>query len=273
LSYSSNPVTYYDPTDTNAPSYDPTHDPNSPSYDPYEDPDGTTTTLEGAHKTRTATWKIELNKVDKQTHANLAGARFTVRVAAPKDASGAAATYSASAGAYVFANDDVATRDVDSVGKYVQADGSLGTNAHEFVTDSDGLIVIPRIDSGTYVLRETAAPDGYELQDADIEVVIAPTYDQESGSIADWTLSINGGEAITTSSTDVITHLVDKGNDDAVAAALVEGRISIQTSDDKKIIMPITGMDGTSAAIIIASGVLLISMAGLYVSRRRARKA
>lgn len=273
LSYSSNPVTYYDPTDTEAPGYNPSRDPNSPSYNPYEDPTGTTTTLEGAHKTRTATWRIELNKVDKQTHANLAGARFTVQVAVPKDANGTAAAYSRDAGAYIFPNGSTATCDVTSIGKYVQADGALGADAHEFVTDSDGMIVVPRIDSGTYVIHETAAPNGYELQDADIEVVIAPTYDQASGAISDWTLSISGGEAVTTSDTDVITNLIDNGDGKAVAAALAEGRISIQTSDDKKIIMPITGMDGTTAAIAIAGGVLLVSMTGLYISRRHMRKA
>ena len=259
LKYSSNPITYYDPYDPENPlatpdpadpGYDPKTDPNSPEFDPEEALPGTGETLEGAHKTRTCTWRIELNKVDKQTHANLAGAKFTARVA-----------------------ETVGSLDTDSVGKYVQADGSLADEPCEFVTDADGMFTIPRIDSGTYVLHETAAPEGYEFEDADITVSIAPVFDQIIGEVDDqvpeWSATVTGGEAIVQSPDDVITHLVDKGDATAMATALSEGRISIQTSDDKKIVMPITGLDGTAIAVALAGGGLIASIAGLYASRRR----
>jgi LPXTG-motif cell wall-anchored protein len=87
--------------------------------------------------------------------------------------------------------------------------------------------------------------------------------------VPEWSATVTGGEAIVQSPDDVITHLVDKGDASAMATALAEGRISIQTSDDKKVIMPITGLDGTTAAAMLAGGMLIASMAGLYASRRR----
>lgn len=209
------------------------------------DPDGTSSTLEGAHRTRTCTWKVELEKVDKQTQARLPGARFTVRVA---QTSGSA--------------------DTASVGKYVQGDGSLGEAPHEFATGRDGKFEIPRVDSGTYTIRETAAPAGYELQDADISLDILPAPDQAAGSIPRWQLSLSGGEGAKANGTDIVTHLV-AADGDAVASALETGTVAIQTSDDKKTVMPITGMEGTSAATLLACGVLAASLAGLHRIRRR----
>jgi len=235
LIYTSNPVTYYDPTDPDSPN---PPDPGTPTP-------GTTATPPETHKTRTCTWKIELNKVDKQTHENLKGAKFTVQVA------------------------DGGKGDQASANKYVQADGSLADNPHEFVTDSEGLLAIPRIDSGVYVLHETAAPEGYELQDADIRVALAVEFDQAVGTVKSWDVNVSGGEADVRSSSDVVTHLVDADDEQAMETALLEGRVSIQTSDDKKVDVPITGLDGTFAVTTAAGGVLLVSMAGLYASRRR----
>jgi hypothetical protein len=222
------------------------------------DPDGTSSTLEGAHKTRTCTWKIRPEKLDKQTHVTLAGARYTVQVAA-----------------FDAAKDDAACGelvDAASVGKYVQADGSLAEAAHEFVTAVDGTFEVPRVDSGIYLVHETAAPDGYELQDADIRLSIVPTTDQATGSVSAWTLAVSGGEGSKVEEGDIVTHLAALDAADpaaALSAALSDGSIEIVTSDDKKTVMPITGMDGTQTALVLAGGVLVVSIVGLYRNRRR----
>lgn len=241
LAYTTNPVTYYDATDPDNPN------PSDP-FDPF-DPDnpvpGISTTPSGTHKTRTCTWKIELNKVDKQSHENLQGAKFTAQVASEGGS------------------------DEASVGKYVQVDGSLADSPYEFVTDSEGMLEIPRIDSGAYVICETAAPEGYEVQDADIRLTLSAELDQQTGTVKSWDARLSGGEADTRSSSDIVTHLVDAEGEKATEEALIEGRMSIQTSDDKKIDVPITGLGGTLATSTVAGGVLLASMAGLYTSRRR----
>ena len=238
LIYTSNPVTYYNPTDPDNPN---PPDPNNPVP-------GTTVTPPETHKTRTCTWKIELNKVDKQTHENLKGAKFTAQVASGENV------------------------DEASVGKYVQADGSLANDPYEFETDSEGMLAIPRIDSGAYVLHETVAPEGYELQDADIRVALAVELDQATGVVKSWDAQVSGGEGSAKSMSDIVTHLVDADDEQAMETALLEGRVSIQTSDDKIVDVPITGLDGTLTATAAAGGVLLVSMTGLYVSRRRRRQ-
>lgn len=241
IAYTTNPVTYYDATDPDNPSPSDPFDP----FDPGNPVPGITTTPSGTHKTRTCTWKIELNKVDKQTHENLQGAKFTAQVVGE------------------------GSSDEASVGKYVQADGALADTPYEFTTDAEGMLEIPRIDSGDYVLHETVAPEGYELQDADIRLSLSTELDQQTGTVKSWDARLSGGEADTKASSDIVTHLVDADSEKAMEEALVEGRISIQTSDDKKVDVPITGLDGTLAASTVAGGVLLVSMAGLYTSRRR----
>jgi len=204
--------------------------------------DAVGTTLEDAHRTRTCTWQIRLQKVDKQTGTALPGAVFTVQAASASGES--------------------------DEGSFVQADGSLGSTAHEFTTGDDGSLTIPRTDSGRYTIRETGAPTGYEIQDSDITLEIAPQLDQATGAVASWNATLTGGEA-TGGDTDVVTHLVDADNEAAMSTALETGNISIMTSDDKKVALPITGMDGTTAAIVYGGGAVLLGLIGIGATRRK----
>ena len=257
--------------------------------DPVTGADGTT--IPDGHKTRTYTYRLDVNKVDKQTHENLAGARFTVeridvpdaghaegRVEEPAEepvgdpAEGQAGKRDegpyASTGRQPGA-DAARTRSGnagDSGGtaarRYVQADGSLALEPHEFTTGDDGRFSIPRIDSGSYVLHETAAPEGYELQDADITMRIEARIG-ETGQLESWDATTSGGEAATSSDTDIATHVVGE------STSIETGVVSVQTPDDKKAPMPLTGREGTGVALAVAGGVLLASIAGLHRGRRR----
>ena len=53
-----------------------------------------------------------------------------------------------------------------SDGRYVQADGSLAANSHEFVTGQDGTLAVSGIGSGIYTVEETTAPQGYSKVDS-----------------------------------------------------------------------------------------------------------
>ena len=204
------------------------------------------TTLEDAHRTRTCTWRIQLQKVDKQTGTALPGAVFTIQAA-----------------------DAAVTPGESSAAAYVQADGSLGSDAHEFTTGDDGSFTIPRTDSGRYTIRETHAPEGYEIQDSDITLEIQPQLDQASGTVSSWRATLAGGEAASDGSTEVATHLVDADDEAAMSTALDTGNISIMTSDDKKVALPITGMDGTTAAIVYGGGAILLGLVGIGATRRK----
>ncbi|MDO4399428.1 MAG: isopeptide-forming domain-containing fimbrial protein [Coriobacteriia bacterium] len=209
------------------------------------DPEGTTSTLEGAHRTRTCTWQIDLNKKDKQTGTALSGAKYTLQASSPQTIDGI-----------------TGPTDSPSIGKYLQADGSLGDRAYEFTTNDSGQFTVPRIDSGTYTIRETKAPSGYETQDADIVLVIATTTNGTTGEVEGWQIRTQGGEGVKVHTSDIVTGI------DETVTDLASGVVSITTSDDKKVVLPITGLEGTAAVVGFASFVFAVSLLGLYRSRR-----
>ncbi|MBQ8026199.1 MAG: SpaH/EbpB family LPXTG-anchored major pilin [Oscillospiraceae bacterium] len=75
---------------------------------------------------------------------------------------------------------DPATDDVDWVDN--EADAS------HYRTDSDGKTAFPGIADGTYTLRETAAPDGYNLVPDDITGIVAAHEDTANGPVGKTTL-------------------------------------------------------------------------------------
>lgn len=178
--------------------------------------------------TRTYTYVLNLEKLDKATGDALQGAKVTVQA--------------------------------KSSGKYVQADGTLGDEAYEFQTDADGCFTVKGIDSGTYLLHETAAPEKYELWDADIELTLTPTFDQETGELKELAASATGGEATRTNDGDIVTNV------STVDAKT--GVVKLQTSDDKMIDIPITGMSGVMGIASLAGGAVAIGLVGLLSARR-----
>lgn len=85
---------------------------------------GYTTTV----SVRDYTYKLNLVKVDSsQQSTKLSGAKFAIQATGPDEGTGA---------------------------QYVQADGTLGTDAHEFTTDDNGSISVSGLDVGTYTVVE-----------------------------------------------------------------------------------------------------------------------
>ncbi len=125
------------------------------------------------------TYQLLLHKVDGDTRSPLAGARFTIEAA--QDGTDAAAA-----------------------GRYVQADGSLGERPHEFVTDDEGTCAIRGIDEGSYVIRETASPDGYALPTTGIAFSLASELSNVQPGLERLTAQ-TGSEIATVLSVDVRT--------------------------------------------------------------------
>ena len=73
----------------------------------------------------------------------------------------------------------------------------------KIVSDDDGKVLVKGLDAGTYYLRETKAPEGYNKLLSDIKVEIKPVYDETTGKLTSYSVdyTYNGkttnGAAIT----------------------------------------------------------------------------
>lgn len=184
---------------------------------------------------RTYTYALELKKVDKSTGDVLQGARYVMQVSADN-------------------------ADESSRGLYVQEDGSLAEDPHEFETGEDGLFSVSGIDEGAYTIHETAAPAGYDVQAADISIVVTSTFDEASGELTGLSASLSGGE--TADDTQTATHLE--------SATEGTGLIKVVASDSKRVALPLTGMDGDVAVYLAAAALASLSLAAYARSRRKA---
>ena len=80
---------------------------------------------------------------------------------------------------------------------------ATGFTSAIIVSDADGKVLVKGLDAGTYYLRETKAPEGYNKLLSDIKVEIKPVYDETTGKLTSYSVdyTYNGkttnGAAIT----------------------------------------------------------------------------
>lgn len=197
------------------------------SNDPLGTGDGETRLVDPA----VYTYRLKLHKRDRDAgdHKALQGATFS------------------------FQLKDGGSADTSSAGKYLQADGSLGDEAHAFTTDESGEIEIPRIDAGTYVLRETKAPTGYQTV-PDTEVTITSTLPSSATGELSLEVASSNGTVVAEKSADSSTGLV-----------------SITVDDVKYLGMPQTGSTGFVAMIAAGCALIAVSLGMLLAHARRGR--
>lgn len=213
--------------------------------DPISRADGNTT----PKRNKVATYKLGVEKVDHDTREALGGAKFTIQVA------------------------DAGASDAASVGKYVQADGSLGASAYEFTTGSDGKFEVPRIDEGTYTVHETAAPTGYEAIDQDVTITVSATKDQTAGTVTALSMSVSGGNGPDFMATPASGQTSVAAHQDGVLEANVDtGSLRFRVSDDKKVYLPGTGLTPSQAGTACGI-VMVVAGIGAIVIRQRRRDA
>jgi fimbrial isopeptide formation D2 family protein len=201
------------------------------------DPHSTTTVTTKDNPTvKEYTYKLKLIKVDRDTEKALTGATFII---------------------------------MSSDGKYVQGDGSLGTDAHTFTASGDDGFTVNGLDAGTYTVSETGAPtsEGNTAYDkaSDFTFTISPTI-SEQDVLTGITNTVTGDDAIAgTSNGDTGDHkLVAK---DGTSADVAKGTVTVTVGDKKQITMPLTGMKGTTALVVYGSVILVVS-AGAYLKHR-----
>ena len=83
---------------------------------------------------------------------------------------------------------------------------ATGFTSAKIVSDADGKVLVKGLDAGTYYLRETKAPDGYNKLLSDIKVVIEANYDTTTGKLTKYTVTYTyNGKPITVTNTDKST--------------------------------------------------------------------
>lgn len=125
------------------------------------------------------------------------------------------------------------------------------SEASKLTSGNDGLFKVIGLDAGTYYLKETKAPAGYNLIKDPIKLVIAATLGvSESGSaLTKLTISVN-----------------DKAAKDGDVST---GVVSMTVENNKGPVLPETGGIGTTLFYVVG-GALVIGAAVLLVVRRRA---
>lgn len=86
----------------------------------------------------------------------------------------------------------------DSKGKklHFTEDGQYTTDETkpDYVTSkNNGQLVMTGLDAGTYTLKESKAPLGYALDKTEYTVTITPTYNDVTGELKNYTVTVNGG--------------------------------------------------------------------------------
>lgn len=195
---------------------------------------------------RSYTYKLHLVKSDKATNEKLAGAKFTIQ------ATGA---------------DDNASKNL-----YVQADGTLGENPHEFTTDANGVIDIVGLDAGTYTVKETQAPDtgsddtSYKPL-ADFTFTITPGYgtatDAQALASLELAVANNANVIAGLDTTDDNTLNVDANS----AVVLGDGQVNVTVANEKTIKMPLTGQQGI--ALAVGAGLVIVIASVVSLNKRR----
>lgn len=199
---------------------------------------------------RDYTYGLKVNKVDLGTERALNGAKFTIKVKSADDK--------------------------NSADRYVQGDGKLGNEPHQFETTGDGTFTVKGLDTGTYTVEEVEAPQGGYTPVNSFDFTIAPDFGTDPDAKlkdVDYVLQANGQQ-----DQIIIGTPNDAKNDNKLQAAdstaiNADGTFNITVGDTKQVGLPLTGLNGVTFTWIAGGAVLCIGVAHLIRSRKQAEES
>ena len=133
----------------------------------------------------------------------------------------------------------------DGVGYRVATPEETATEGFKpdvIVSGTDGRVLVKGLDAGTYYLRETKAPEGYNKLLSDIKVEIKPVYDETTGKLTSYSVDYTYNGTTTTG-----TAITNKDSSPEVA---VENKTGAQ--------LPSTGSKG--ALMVTLAGIVLFGV-------------
>lgn len=212
------------------------------SNNPNTDSKGTST----PSTARDYAFKLHLVNSDKATNQKLAGAKFTIQATGADDA--------------------------ESKNLYVQADGTLGPDAHEFKTGADGTFDVAGLDAGTYTVTEVAVPSAtgspdvaYKPLSSSFTFTIVPEYNADTQALTNLGLTVAGNANAIAGLDTSDNNTLDA--DDGSAVNTANGMVNVTVANEKAIKLPLTGEQGI--ALVMGAGLVIVAVSAVSLSRRR----
>ena len=208
------------------------------------------------------TYELDGTKVDGENAEALQDAEFVLLNSARTTA---AAIVDGKVSEWVQVHSEAAASDITMPESYEEWVERYGNDDVIITSVADGSFSISGLDDGTYYLREIKAPDGYNLLEEDVQIVITAT--TANGQTWD---DFNPDTALT--GLTVTTQLGDDGARTEGTGNLETGAVAITVENNGGSTLPETGGIGTT--IFYVAGALLVLCAGvLLFVRLRMRKA
>ena len=136
-------------------------------------------------------------------------------------------------------------------------------------TDTNGQMLMEGLKAGTYYLKETAAPDGFTLNDTVYTIVIAETLNV-NGKLESWTITINGDTIIDGEGNKVTKENKFTVNNEGIATKTVDGSVDIINTKISS--LPSTGGIGTTIFTIGGCAIMIVAAGLFFATRRKTQK-
>lgn len=190
---------------------------------------------------------------------------FTYQIDATK-VDGASTTTTLAGAKFKLLNKDQDKAATFESGKFTgwAADVESGT---EFTTAETGVFKVAGLDEGTYYIKETDAPEGYNMLEEPIKIELLAVTNKDSG----YTYVKDDASAAFTSLNAEIDDVTATTGDPAVNANYDDGVVPVEVKNNKGSKIPETGGIGTKI-FTVAGGTIAVGAGVLLITKKRMKK-